>query len=74
MNYCNDNKPYPFKAEFIERAARIWPYKKDFRWDKPWRTLDNFMWFLRFECNFLDSAVEHRRKQIKVIEDGQNEL
>ncbi len=61
---ANQNKEYENKAEYLRLAAIVWPHVKHFRWDKSKRSLDNFLWFLKFEASFSERAAELRREEL----------
>jgi len=66
-NHANDNKEYPHKEEFVRLAAIVWPTKKKFRWDRMFRSLDNFLYFLRFETQYLNKMALLKREKIKQV-------
>jgi uracil-DNA glycosylase len=59
---ANSNKEYEHKAEFTALSKRIYPKAAPPRWDKSERTLNNFLWFFKFELSFIESEIKTKRK------------
>jgi hypothetical protein len=50
---------------FITKAFRQPP---NYKTDSPYRSHENFLWFVRFENSFKQTEIEMRREEIRVVE------